>query len=105
MQKVYIFNGKCVIFKHLRCIFMQNSIFGVLVDFCKAVWVMLRTSHSRNRLTINRRPQRGAGVTGRTEPNRGCATLKNFFRQNSKVGLRGRGRNSVEGSCSREMCS
>lgn len=66
---------------------------------------MLRTLHKCNRLTASDWQQRGTGVTGRTEPKRGRATLKNFFHQNSKVGLRGWGRNSVEGSCSREMCS
>ena len=48
--------------------------------------------HSRNRLIINRKSQRGTGVTGRTEPKRASATLKNFFRKILKVGLRGGGR-------------
>ena len=62
----------------------------------------LPTLLSRNNLIINHNAQRGAGVTGRTEPKRGGATLKIFFRKILKVGLRGGGRskrNRVVGGC------
>ena len=74
---------KCRIFSELSSSKIEFFDFWLILGILSACFItptnIAQPKHVYKVLKINELRQRGTAVTGRTEPKRGSATLKNFF--------------------------